>query len=128
MRLMSFLFAVYFGLLSLAPQWKGLEFFKLDALMNHYAQYQQEQSQKGFLSFLQEHYLQQVNDNQKEHQELPFKSPSSNVLVSFIMPNSSSHILLEKPTAYFPKQPIFTAPNALDSNDFFECWHPPQLV
>lgn len=128
MRLTSFVFAIYFGLLSLAPQWQGLEFFKLDALMNHYAQYQQEQSQKGFWSFLQEHYLQQVTDQHQEHRELPFKSAQSNALVTLFMPVSETHLLLENPISFFQKEQIFSAPNALHTNDYFECWHPPQLV
>ena len=128
MRLTSFVLAIYFGLLSLAPQWQGLEFFKLDALFAHYDQYEQNHTDNSFWSFLQEHYLQQVTDNHQEHRELPFKSPQSNVLVTLFMPVSGAQFTLVAFSAHFPKQAIFTAPNALNINDYFECWHPPQLV
>lgn len=128
MRLVSVVLAVYMGLLSLAPQWQGLEFFKLDALFKHYGQYQQANSDHCFWSFLQEHYLQQVTENHQEHRELPFKSVQSNVLVTLFMPVSGTQIALDNFTEHFPKQAIFTAPTALHINDYFECWHPPQLV
>jgi hypothetical protein len=128
MRICSLILAVYFGLLSLAPQWLGLEFFKLDALLEHYAQFQQEKEQDGFWSFVQEHYLQQVNDNQQEHRELPFKSASLNTTVTLFMPIDTPQVIFE---AYNPQRiasPIVTPPTTLTINDFFEFWHPPQLV
>lgn len=128
MRICSLILAVYFGLLSLAPQWLGLEFFKLDALLDHYAQFQQEKEQDGFWSFVQEHYLQQVNDNQQEHRELPFKSVQSNTLVTLFMPVKSPAILFENNLTYFSRQNILSAPTSVSINDFFEFWHPPQLV
>jgi hypothetical protein len=120
--------ALYFGLLSLAPQWLGLEFFKLDALLEHYAQFQQEKEQDGFWCFVQEHYLQQVNDKQQEHRELPFKSVQSNTLVTLFMPVKSPAILLEKSFIDLSRQNILSAPTSVTINDFFEFWHPPQLV
>jgi hypothetical protein len=128
MRICSLILAVYFGLLSLAPQWLGLEFFKLDALLDHYAQFQQEKEQDGFWSFVQEHYLRQVNDNQQEHRELPFKSVQSNTLVTLFMPVKSPAILFENNLTYFSRQNILSAPTSVSINDFFEFWHPPQLV
>ena len=128
MRICSLILALYFGLLSLAPQWLGLEFFKLDALLEHYAQFQQEKEQDGFWSFVQEHYLQQVNDKQHEHRELPFKSVQSNTLVTLFMPVKSPAILLEKSFIDLSRQNILSAPTSVTINDFFEFWHPPQLV
>ena len=128
MRICSLILAIYFGLLSLAPQWLGLEFFKLDALLDHYAQFQQEKEQDGFWSFVQEHYLQQVNDNQQEHRELPFKSVQSNTLVTLFMPVKSPAISLEKSFIDLSRQNILSAPTSVTINDFFEFWHPPQLV
>ncbi len=128
MRLVSWILAVYMGLLSLAPQWQGLEFFKLDALFKHYEQYRQANVDPSFWSFVQEHYLQQVTENQQEHRELPFKSVQSNVLVTLFMPVSGTQLTLENFTEHFAKKAIYTAPNALHINDYFECWHPPQLV
>jgi hypothetical protein len=128
MRAMSTVLAIYFGLLSLAPQWQGLEFFKLDALFDHYAQYQQENEAGGFLSFVQEHYLQQVTENHQEHRELPFKSSQAHVLVTLVMPTSSTSVLLANPPIHLSRQNILSAPTSVSINDFFECWHPPQLV
>jgi hypothetical protein len=128
MRICSLILAVYFGLLSLAPQWLGLEFFKLDALFEHYAQFQQEKKQDSFWSFVQEHYLKQVNDNQQEHRELPFKSVQSNVLITLFMPVKSPIISLDKAPIDLSRQNIMSAPPSVNINDFFEFWHPPQLV
>lgn len=128
MRTLSMVLALYFGLLSLAPQWLGLEFFKLDALLEHYAQFQQEKERDGFWSFVQEHYLQQVNDKQQDHRELPFKSVQSNTLVTLFMPVKSPAILLEKSFIDLSRQNILSAPTSVTINDFFEFWHPPQLV
>jgi hypothetical protein len=128
MRSCSLILALYFGLLSLAPHWQGLEFFKLDALIQHYAQFQQEKEQNSFLSFVQEHYLQQVNDSQQEHRQLPFKSASLNATVTLFMPLDRPQVIFE---VYKPQQiasQIVTPPTTLTNNDFFEFWHPPQLV
>ena len=128
MRIFSLILSVYFGLLSLAPQWLGLEFFKLDALFEHYAQFQQEKEQDSFWSFIQEHYLQQVNDKHQEHRELPFKSVQSNVLITLFMPVKSPIILLDKAPIDLSRKNILSAPTSVSINDFFEFWHPPQLV
>ena len=128
MRFMSLVLAIYFGLLSLAPQWQGLEFFKLDALFDHYAQYQQENENGGFLSFVQEHYLQQVTENHQEHRELPFKSAQANVLITLVMPIPSTSVSLVNAPIHPSRQNILSAPTSVSINDFFECWHPPQLV
>jgi hypothetical protein len=128
MRFMSLVLAIYFGLLSLAPQWQGLEFFKLDALFDHYAQYQQEKEAGGFLSFVQEHYLQQVTENHQEHRELPFKSAQANVLITLVMPTPSTSVSLVNAPIHLSRQNILSAPTSVSINDFFECWHPPQLV
>ena len=128
MRLISLILALYFGLLSLAPQWLGLEFFKLDALFEHYAQFQQEEKQDGFWCFVKEHYLQQVNDKQKEHRELPFKSVQSNSHITLFMPVKSPAISLSNPDLGISRQNILSAPTSVAINDYFEFWHPPQLV
>jgi hypothetical protein len=128
MRICSLVLAVYFGLLSLAPQWLGLEFFKLDALFEHYAQFKQEKEQDSFWSFVQEHYLQQVNDHQHEHRELPFKSTCSNATVTLFMPVDSLPVIFEAFNPQLISSPIVTPPTSITINDFFECWHPPQLV
>ena len=128
MRLLSIVFSIYFGLLSLAPNWQGLEFFKLDALFEHYAQYQEVKSNDGFWSFVKEHYLQQINENQHEHRELPFKSVQANSMITLFMPVHSPRVIFEKFTPQLHTSPIVTPPTAIDINDFFECWHPPQLV
>jgi hypothetical protein len=132
MRIFSLILAVYFGLLSLAPQWLGLEFFKLDALFEHYAQFKQEKEQDSFWSFVQEHYLQQVTENHQEHhqehRELPFKSAQSNVLITLVMPAPSTAVSLLNAPKHLSRQNILSAPTSVSINDFFEFWHPPQLV
>ena len=128
MRLISLVLAIYFSLLSLAPKWLGLEFFKLDALFEHYAQFKQEKKQDGFWNFVQEHYLQQVNESQQEHRELPFKSVQSNALITLFMPLNSPYISIPKAVIDLSRRQILSAPTSVSVNDLFEFWHPPQLV
>jgi hypothetical protein len=128
MRVLSMVLAIYFGLLSLAPQWQGLEFFKFDALISHYEAYQKECNEPSLWSFVQEHYLQQVNEKQHDHRQLPFKSVQTNTLVTLFMPTSGAQVLVQSSEISFTKDLIFSAPESISNNDFFECWHPPQLV
>ena len=74
MRFWALVLSVYFLLLSLAPNWQGLEFFKTEALLKHYQAYQKEAQDPSFLAFVQEHYIQQISEAHSEHRELPFKS------------------------------------------------------
>jgi len=115
-------------LLSLAPNWQGLEFFKTDALLSHYEAYQKEAKDPSFIAFIQEHYIQQFSEAHTEHRELPFKScsqqtvhyyyyqellPFKTIFADFSIENNAerNHV----------------APQNLVVNDYFHFWHPPQL-
>lgn len=128
MRLTSMVLAVYFGLLSLAPDWQGLEFFKVKALLVHYSEFQNETEDSSFWSFVQEHYIAQSNDNKHEHNQLPFKSTGSTAQITLFMPLSFTSAIVQNLKASNAKQSIHSAPLAVMINDYFECWHPPQLV
>ena len=52
MRFWALVLSVYFLLLSLAPNWQGLEFFKTEALLKHYQAYQKEAQDPSFLAFV----------------------------------------------------------------------------
>lgn len=128
MRLTSMVLAVYFGLLSLAPDLQGLEFFKVNALLVHFSEFQNGAKDNSFWSFVEEHYLKESNDNQHEHNQLPFKSTGSTAQITLFMPVSFTRAVFQNLKAESAKQSIHSAPLAVMVNDYFECWHPPQLV
>jgi 2-oxoglutarate dehydrogenase E1 component len=67
-------------------------------------------------------------DHQHEHRELPFKSTCSNATVTLFMPVDSLPVIFEAFNPQLISSPIVTPPTSITINDFFECWHPPQLV
>jgi hypothetical protein len=128
MRLISFLLMLYFSLLSLAPNWQGVQLLNASAFIAHYEDYQTEDKDGNILSFIQEHYFNQIQDFHKDHEKLPFKSmvqvASIYYTETFEVPTPVVHTHLE----------VMTGVNRNDSksvsfisNDFHSIWHPPQL-
>jgi hypothetical protein len=127
MRFWATILAVYFLLLSLAPNWQGLEFFKTDALLSHYAAYQKEAKDPSFIAFIQEHYIQQFSEPHTEHRELPFKSCSQQTVHYYyqeLLPIKSTVAVLSIENN---AERNHVAPQNLVVNDYFHFWHPPQL-
>lgn len=127
MRFWALVLSVYFLLLSLAPNWQGLEFFKTEALLKHYQAYQKEAQDPSFLAFVQEHYIQQISEAHSEHRELPFKSTVQHSVQFFCQELQP----IETPVSSLVVSPHqernHVAPHNLAVNDYFHFWHPPQL-
>lgn len=127
MRILAALFSLYFLLLSLAPNWQGLEFFKTEALLSHYQAFQKEASDPSFLAFIQEHYIQQFSEPHSEHRDLPFKSSSQQTVHYYfqeLVPIETTCVVL---TPENRQERNHAAPQNAATNDYFHFWHPPQL-
>lgn len=127
MRLTAVILSVYFMLLSLAPNWQGLEFFKTDALLAHYITYQKDAPDPSFLAFIQEHYIQQFSDANTEHRELPFKSTVQHSVQFYCQELTPVKSNLETVVQFPTQERNHVAPAHVAINDFFHFWHPPQL-
>ena len=127
MRFWATILAVYFLLLSLAPNWQGLEFFKADALLSHYAAYQKEAKDPSFIAFIQEHYIQQFSEPHTEHRELPFKSCSQQTVHYYYQELLPIKTTVAALSIENNAERNHVAPQNMVVNDYFHFWHPPQL-
>jgi hypothetical protein len=128
MRLMSFVLMLYFSLLSLAPNWQGIQVLNASAFIEHYEAYQHEKKDATILSFVQEHYFNQIKNFDKEHEKLPLKTA---VQVSAVYYSET----FESPIPVVQTNQELILENnqnnskviSFISKDFHSIWHPPQL-
>ena len=74
MKIVIVFFTVLFTIVSLAPNMRGVEYFKLTEVIEHYNEHQKSQdSFNSFFSFLKEHYSKNHKSN-KDEKNFPFKS------------------------------------------------------
>jgi hypothetical protein len=128
MRWLIKFLAVYFFLLSLAPNFQGIQFFKIAPLIKHYQSHQSSSHQfDSFISFLSEHYDSEHQPGENE-QDLPFKSTIATVSVLIVQPGQeyANMDLIAVPVAQnkhlFPDLPGFP------KNTSGSIWNPPKLT
>jgi hypothetical protein len=81
MKLKMIIFAVLFGILSLAPNMQGGQFFKISELVEHYEEHlQTDKMFSSFLSLVSEHYFNNHKTSDSE-EHMPFKSTVASVPV-----------------------------------------------
>jgi hypothetical protein len=126
MRLGVIFFAFLFGILSLAPNMQGGQFFKISEIVEHYNGHQK--SKEGFgsvLSFIQDHYFKNENSKENKH-NLPFKSIVASVSVMHVQ-NISIIPIVEK-IEFTPMQShYFGEPNSRNFSKLYSIWNPPQM-
>ncbi len=61
MRIICFLFMLYFSLLSLAPNWQGVQLLNASAFIEHYEDHQLESKDASIFSFIKEHYFNELD-------------------------------------------------------------------
>ena len=67
MKIVIVFFTVLFTIVSLAPNMRGVEYFKLTEVIEHYNEHQKSQdSFNSFFSFLKEHYSKNHKSNKDE--------------------------------------------------------------
>ena len=128
MKLISFVLMLYFALLSLAPNWQGVQLLNASAFLEHYEDYQAESKEGNILSFIQEHYFNQLQEFDKDHEKLPFKSAVQVAAIYF-----TEKFEVPTPVVQTHEEWIvggnknFSKVDSFISNDFHSIWHPPQL-
>jgi hypothetical protein len=120
--------AFYFFLLSLAPNFQGIQFFKIASLIEHYQSHQSSSQQfDSFISFLTEHYGRDHQPGENE-QDLPFKSTIATLSVLIVQAEQVHTIvdIVNVPSAQkkhrFPDFPGFP------TNTSGSIWNPPKLT
>ncbi len=127
MRFFVFSLAVFFGILSLAPNMQGGQFFKLSEMVEHFEDHQQsDDSFSSFMSFVQEHYFSNGHANSNER-SLPFKSLVAAPLL-LVMQEFQLFIVSEAfPIDAKLKHP-FGDPSGSIKTQSMAIWNPPRLV
>jgi len=83
------LFTIYFGILSVAPNFQGAQLLNVSTLVSHYKA-DSKGTKQSFLSFLADHYLKSNHPDDKQHESLPFKSFNSHGLSVLLFQSSQS--------------------------------------
>jgi hypothetical protein len=78
MRLITIVLAAYFFLLSFAPNMQGAQLLNLSSFIDHYEQHLETNPSSSLLTFVKEHYFSQINEFDKEHNNLPLKTSINN--------------------------------------------------
>jgi hypothetical protein len=127
MRYLVILFALYFSILSVAPNFQGSQVLKLSVLIDHY-KHDSRQTHEDFISFLMDHYANSSLPNDKEHHSLPFKSITSfGAPVLIFQPISEPLKAFIFVTPYSPTNVDVTYLNLYAHSKSSNIFHPPKL-
>lgn len=127
MKFTVILFAVLFGILSLAPNMQGGQFFKLSEVVDHYRDHQSsEETFSSFVSFVKDHYFQNHNTNEDER-HMPFKSSVVSALVLVVHDCKISPVKEAMPFNEEPEN-CFGEPHGAPQKQSCSIWNPPRMV
>jgi len=128
MKMISFALMLYFMLLSLAPNWQGVQLLNASAFIEHYEDHQSESKDASIFSFIQEHYFNKIHHFDKEHEKLPLKTTVQVAAIYFA--ESFEHpipVVHSNEDFYGVRKHHCSRLISFISNDFQSIWHPPQL-
>jgi hypothetical protein len=74
MRILYFFLSIYFFILSLAPNMQGAQFLNLSNFIEHYQDHLARNENSDLLSFVKEHYFNNLTEFEKDHKHLPLKA------------------------------------------------------
>jgi hypothetical protein len=104
------------------------QFLKIPNLIEHYKEFQTEVNSKSnsFTKFIKVHYSKNEHKNDKDHQNLPFKTldNSTNMLFTFSLMTFQLEII--KPLISVKKK--FFYEKSFKSNLFTSIWLPPKIA
>ncbi len=127
MKYASFILGFYIFILSLAPNMKGIEFFKVGNLLDHYQLHQERNAQSTIWNFIQEHYFEKTANHETEHQEMPFKMNSTGFASVFVHEKSEFKVEI----SHFSETESLQKPYSCISNYNFHkinsIWNPPRV-
>ena len=128
MRVFNLLFSIYFFILSFAPNMQGAQFLNLSNFIEHYQDHLSRNEDSDLLSFVQEHYFNNLTEFEKDHKHLPLKL---NIQVSTGVMSFEKYDL--KPiTEYVPHFIETNSRNESKHSSFYNknfhsIWQPPQI-
>lgn len=101
------------------------QLLKVPNLIEHYIEHKNELTSTSFIDFLDLHYSKNSENNNKEHQDLPFKTfdHSTNVLIVFSI--STYQIQIIKPLISIKKKFFYN--KSFESRLIASIWLPPKL-
>lgn len=103
------------------------QLLKFPNLLEHYKEHKNDVGNKSvfFIDFIKDHYLKNANNNQKEHQDLPFKTIDPSVNVLFTFPMVTYQLTFKK--IIFDVNKTFFYKKSFKSNLFTSIWLPPKI-
>ena len=103
------------------------QLWKVPNLIEHYKEHKRDvvNQSVSFIDFIKDHYSKNTENNQKEHQSLPFKTFDNTVNVLFTFPLLSFQIVVKRIS--FDVNKIFFYKNSFKSNLFTSIWLPPKI-
>jgi hypothetical protein len=113
--------------LSFAPNFQGIEFFKVNELISHYKQHSALNSNEGFIDFLLEHYGNAKKHDSNDHKNLPFKSVSNAATVFINLPELIDVTHITQASLSEKKRLTSNYKQSFSLTNFKPIWHPPQL-
>ncbi len=125
MKIVIVFFTVLFTIVSLAPNMRGVEYFKLTEVIEHYNEHQKSQdSFNSFFSFLKEHYSKNHKSN-KDEKNFPFKSLMANSF-HLIHQDYQQIEILEFDLSNSSEKVVFNYKSLFYQQNLFAIWNPPK--
>jgi hypothetical protein len=125
MKVVIVFFTVLFTIVSLAPNMRGVEYFKLTEVIEHYNEHQKSQdSFNSFFSFLKEHYSKNHKSN-KDEKNFPFKSLMANSF-HLIHQDCQQIEILEFDLSNSSEKVVFNYKSLFYQQNLFAIWNPPK--
>lgn len=120
--------AIFFTTIFLCANTSIGQFLKIPNLVEHYNEYLVElnSNSNSFSQFIKIHYSKNEHKNDKEHQNLPFKTFDNSIQVLFTFPSLLFQLEIIKPLISVKKK--FFYKNYFKSNFFISIWLPPKIV
>lgn len=128
MRFVIISFLILFSLLTLAPNMQGAQFLKVGEMIEHYEEDYQDKglSIASFIDFLEEHYTKQLDLNQDDHKELPFKSVTPSFIQLCMNEIKIQAIIIENQFE-FKEKTYFSEPSFKVNQGLYTIWNPPRI-
>lgn len=127
MKLFTIVLAAYFFLLSFAPNMQGAQLMNLSSFIEHYDDYLQTKPGSSLITFVKEHYFNQINEFDKEHKNLPFKTSINNCVGVYTCEQSAIKFIPFEEVLFSSEKEKFTVyEEAYNFNKFHSVWHPPR--
>ena len=125
MKIVIVFFTVLFTIVSLAPNMRGVEYFKLTEVIEHYNEHQKSQdSFNSFFSFLKEHYSKN-HKSIKDEKNFPFKSLMANSF-HLIHQDYQQIEILEFDLSNSSEKVVFNYKSLFYQQNLFAIWNPPK--